>query len=532
MKKLPVYLSVILSLFFAENLYSQKFVNNIDEVRKNLIHLADDRMKGRETGSAEDRKSAEFIAETLSDYGFKPLVGENPLVPFNLTFYREVGYGSHLIAGNIKYIEWKDYKVLPQSPSFSLNGVCTYPSGNPEKHPNPVLIIKTSQDSIPLLAAMFKSRGISALLVNTGEPISDSRIGGTTALSIPVLQISDEVYSDLITKSGKYVDIKTVTNAVQGDSYNVLMSYGKEDAPLTVIVGAHFDHLGMGGAGSGSMKPKEMAVHNGADDNASGVAGAMEIGRLLSAYADSLGLRIIVGAFGAEERGLIGSRAAADTLNKLGTLPDLMINLDMVGRLSENKLQIGGVGTFAQAADIVKKANEGRDFVLTLINDGYGPSDHSSFYTVGVPVLYLTTGVHKQYHTPDDDIELINFDGIGSISEYVASVITIISSSEAPKYIKTESPPTMSRAAFKVTLGVIPDFTYEKGDGFRVGSVSDAKPADKAGMKAGDIIKKMNNKPVLNIYEYMAMLGELKKGEKLIVEIERDGDLIKLEIQL
>lgn len=280
------------------------------------------------------------------------------------------------------------------------------------------------------------------------------------------------------------------------------------------------------------MKPKEMAVHNGADDNASGVAGAMEIGRLLSAYADSLGLRIIVGAFGAEERGLIGSRAAADTLNKLGTLPDLMINLDMVGRLSENKLQIGGVGTFAQAADIVKKANEGRDFVLTLTNDGFGPSDHSSFYTVGVPVLYLTTGVHKQYHTPDDDIELINFDGIGSISEYVASVITIISSSEAPKYIKTESPPTMSRAAFKVTLGVIPDFTYEKGDGFRVGSVSDAKPADKAGMKAGDIIKKMNNKPVLNIYEYMAMLGELKKGEKLIVEIERDGDLIKLEIQL
>ncbi|GAB1373178.1 hypothetical protein MASR1M46_00580 [Bacteroidales bacterium] len=243
-------------------------------------------------------------------------------------------------------------------------------------------------------------------------------------------------------------------------------------------------------------------------------------------------MKIIVGAFGAEERGLIGSRAAADTLKKLGALPDLMINLDMIGRLSENKLQIGGTGTFAQASDFVERANSERGFVLTLTKDGYGPSDHSSFYTAGAPVLYFTTGVHKQYHTPDDDVELINFEGIGSISEYIASVISIISSSEVPKYIKTESPPSMSRTAFKVTFGVIPDFTYEKGDGFRVGSVSDGKPADKAGMKAGDTIKKMNGKPVSNVYEYMAMLGELKKGEILTVEIDREGEIIKLEIQL
>lgn len=532
MKKLPVYLSVILTLFFAKNIYSQKFNYNIEEIRKNLSHLADDGMRGRETGSPEDRKSAEYIAETLSGYGFKPLIGITPLVPFNVIFYREVGYGSHLSAESTKYIEWKDYRVLPQSPSTNINAVITSSPDNPKKYPTPVLVVKASPDSIPLLAALYKSQGISALLFNTGEPVSDSRRGGTTALSIPVLQISDEVYSDLLTKSGKYLDIKTVTNVVQGDSYNVLMSYGKEDAPLTVMVGAHFDHLGVGGASSGSMKPKELAIHNGADDNASGVAGAMEIGRILSAYADSLGMKIIVGAFGAEERGLIGSRAAADTLKKLGALPDLMINLDMIGRLSENKLQIGGTGTFAQASDFVERANSERGFVLTLTKDGYGPSDHSSFYTAGAPVLYFTTGVHKQYHTPDDDVELINFEGIGSISEYIASVISIISSSEVPKYIKTESPPSMSRTAFKVTLGVIPDFTYEKGDGFRVGSVSDGKPADKAGMKAGDTIKKMNGKPVSNVYEYMAMLGELKKGEILTVEIDREGEIIKLEIQL
>ncbi len=532
MKKLPVILSVLLTFFFVENLFSQSFVSDEKELKEILMYLADDNMRGRETGSREDKKAAKFIASKLISYGFTPLIGDNPLVPFNLLLYREVGFGSHLKVASKNYVEWRDFKVHPQSPSSFQKSRLVYSSDSTMQLEGSVVIIKTTSDSIPLKAASYKSKGVSAILVNTGESISDLRRGGTTVLSIPVIQISDDLYSNLKINSGEVVDFKTVSNTVEGTSYNVAMKYGKDNSPLTVMIGAHYDHLGMGGPSSGSMKPTELLVHNGADDNASGVAAALEIGRLLSAYADSLNIRVIVAAFGAEERGIIGSRIIADTLGKLNLLPNLMINLDMVGRLSDNKLQIGGVGTFNNATEIVNKTNEGSEFVLTLTKDGYGPSDHSSFYTAGVPVLYFTTGVHKQYHTPEDDVDFINFEGMGRISGYIASVVSNISNTGVPQYIKTDAPQTMSRASFKVTLGVIPDFTYEDGDGFRVGSVSDGKPAEKGGMVAGDIIKKMNEKSISNIYEYMAMLGELKKGDTLKVLVDRDGKLINLEIQL
>lgn len=532
MKKLTVYLSFVLAIFFANNLYSQNFTHNRGEIRETLTFLADDNMRGRGPGSLEDKESADYIASKLSEYGFKPIIGDSPLVPFNLLLYREIGFGSYLTIDGKRHVEWKDYKVHPQSPSANLSTILVFTSDSAGSLNNSAIVLKTTLDSIPFIAASLKSKGVSALIVNTGDKLTEERKGGTTALSIPVILITDETYSILKQSSRKTVDLKTVAYAVEGISYNVLMKYGRDDAPLDVMIGAHYDHLGMGGPSSGSMRPKEKAIHNGADDNASGVTAAVEAGRLLTKYADSLGINIIIAAFGAEERGLVGSQFIAHTLNKLKLLPNLMINLDMVGRLVESRLQIGGIGTFAEASDVVNKSNEKYNFTLSLVQDGYGPSDHASFYNEGVPVLYLTTGVHQQYHTPDDDIELINFEGLGIISEYIASVVSNISSKEVPKYIGTEAPPTMSQASLKVTLGVIPDFTYEKGDGFRVGAISSGKPAERGGMLTGDIIKKMNDRKISNIYEYMGMLGELSKGEILTLEIDRKGEIINLSIQL
>ena len=532
MKKLSVYLSFLLMFFFTGNLFSQTFNHSEKELKEVLTFLASDDLKGRAAGTREDKKSAKFISERLSSYGFTPLISNNPLTPFNLSLYREVGYGSYVKIDSKNLVEWRDFKIHPQSPNDSNTTNLFFETDTVQNFEGSALIIKASTDSIPILAAKYKAIGVKALLVYTSEIISKERRGGTTALSIPVILISEDVYSSIKSKSGVVVSYKTVSNLVEGTTYNVVMKYGKDDSPLTVLIGAHYDHLGMGGASSGSMRPTDNEVHNGADDNASGVATALETGRLLSQLSDSLGLKIIVAAFGAEERGIVGSRVLADTLSKLGQLPNLMINLDMVGRMSDSKLQIGGVGTFGNADEIVAKANEKSDFDLTLTKDGYGPSDHASFYTAGVPVLYFTTGVHKQYHTPEDDVDFINFEGMGRIAVYISSVVSGVSASGVPAYIKTEAPQTMSRASFKVTLGVIPDFTYENGDGFRVGSVSAGKPAEKGGMVAGDIIKKMNNKTISNIYEYMTMLGELKKGNVLHVEIDRDGKIINLEIQL
>ena len=205
----------------------------------------------------------------------------------------------------------------------------------------------------------------------------------------------------------------------------------------------------------------------------------------------------------------------------------------MVGRLSEERLQVGGVGTFLMADSIVNMSNSKFQFILSLTKDGYGPSDHASFYTAGVPVLYFTTGVHKQYHTPFDDVDLINFPGLAKVSDFVTTVVKYIAtSSKIPEYQKVAAPSSPGRASFKITLGLIPDFTYEKGDGFRVGSVTDGKPAQKGGMLTGDIITSINSKNVSNIYDYMARLGELKVGEKVEIKLMRDEKEITLHIEL
>ncbi|MDZ4058784.1 MAG: M28 family peptidase, partial [Bacteroidales bacterium] len=260
---------------------------------------------------------------------------------------------------------------------------------------------------------------------------------------------------------------------------------------------------------------------------------AIEAGRLLSSNGygcAQYGFAVV--AFGAEERGLIGSRILADTLSVLLKLPALMLNMDMVGRMNEMKLQAGGAGTFKGADSIINDVNRCFNLNMVITQEGYGPSDHASFYTKGVPVLYFTTGVHSQYHTPEDVFELINFDGIKVVTAFVSKLMSGVLNSELiPEYQKSEAP-SPSRRSFRVTLGVIPDFTYEKGDGFRVGSVTDGRAAQKAGMLEGDIITEMGSRKINNIYDYMSALGDLKPGERCEVTVVRSGDSIRLIVEL
>jgi hypothetical protein len=360
----------------------------------------------------------------------------------------------------------------------------------------------------------------------------------SSGVSIPVVCISKELASFIISGKNLICHIDSRVNIVKGRSFNVLAIKPGTDKKRYILAGAHYDHLGLGGKGSGSMYKNEGEIHNGADDNGSGVVSVIELGRILAARIDgdsgsdhSYG--IAIAAFGAEEIGLIGSRIVADTLTSLNLLPLLMINLDMVGRMNDKRVQAGGTGTFLGADSILTSVNKEYNLNLTLTKDGYGPSDHASFYTKGVPVLYFTTGVHKEYHTPFDDIDLIKFDGLKMITDFISDMVFNISKSGfVPVYQKSDAPVSNARRSFKVTLGVIPDFTYEKGDGFRVGSVTDGRPAQKAGMKEGDIIINMNSKKINNIYDYMTALGELKQGSKTQVVIKRDSQEIILQIEL
>lgn len=534
--KYKVVFTIVLIISYV-SLYSQVREADENEIRNNLVYLSDDKLKGREPGTKEDKTAAKFIALKLKAYGLRPLIGNDPLVSYQFTQFREKKGRSSIKIGKTTLREGKEFSVLPISPSADITGSLVFGENvNGEKGADlkgNVVVIESTTDSIPFKVTALRDKGAVAVLFYSNETLNLETKTDNRGISLPVAQISMQTVKKISAMQGERIRYKAVIQVVKGTSYNVVMHTGKQSSNESILIGAHYDHLGFGGKGSSSMSQGKKEIHNGADDNASGVAAAMEVGRLLEKNSADIKKDIIVVAFGGEERGLLGSKVVADTLKKLSLTPSVMINLDMVGRLSDNKLQVGGAGTFSQADSIIRESNRYFNFNLAVTREGNGPSDHSSFYSTDVPVLYFTTGVHKQYHTPQDDVELINFPGMVAEVNYIATIAKELASSPyRPEFIKTASPSSPARANFKVTLGLIPDFTYEAGDGFKVGPVTDGKPAQKGGMLSGDIITAINGRKISNIYEYMSRLGELKVGDVIQVDVRRDGQAMKLTIKL
>lgn len=294
-----------------------------------------------------------------------------------------------------------------------------------------------------------------------------------------------------------------------------------------LVIGAHHDHLGMGGPGSGSRQPDTLAVHNGADDNASGVAGVIELAQKLSANRQFLKRPVILVAFAAEEMGLIGSKEFVKhppvPLSKIIA----MINMDMIGRFNTetNTISIGGTGTSIESDTIISLLGQNRKFKIGRSPDGYGPSDHASFYSENIPVFYFTSGAHEQYHTPADDANLINYEGETAILSMVYDLAVELASRQQVLTFREAGTKQGVRYGrnLKVTLGIVPDMVSSENDGLGVDGVRKGGPAEKAGIKKGDKIVSLDGAEVTNIYDYMARLGSLKPGQITTVEIVREG---------
>jgi Zn-dependent M28 family amino/carboxypeptidase len=304
-----------------------------------------------------------------------------------------------------------------------------------------------------------------------------------------------------------------------------------------VVIGAHFDHLGMGGLGSGSRKADTAAIHFGADDNASGVAMALELAEKLAANPKSHKRSIVVALFSGEEMGLLGSKKFAENpaidLKKVNA----MVNLDMVGRLTDStKLQIGGVGTAEPLRKIITAMCDTLVLKLFLSEEGYGPSDHASFYSKDIPVLFMTSGAHMDYHTPADSWDKINYNGMAKISDLAYQIISEAANMDSKLIFKEAGPKMASGRGISrrkgVTLGIMPDFAGNTKNGLRADLITPGRPAAVGGMKKGDIITSINGKPVNNIQDYMYRMGQLKHGETISVEVLRNGKTEVLLIQL
>ena len=372
--------------------------------------------------------------------------------------------------------------------------------------------------------------------------------------------IGDTLASEFITQKLRQLKLKPVVKGKKDKGFYHDFTYGKTEQRTThnilavlpgkdkklrteyIVVGSHYDHLGLGGQGSGSRRPDTLGVHPGADDNASGDAVVLELAKYLKKTGSPRS--IIFAFFGAEEQGLVGSKFFLDWLKKEDSqrinLPAnqngivAMVNLDMVGRMRDHALSVSGTGTSSGFKALAEQVAEEQNLHITCVPDGYGPSDQASFVAAEIPVLFLTTGGHMEYHTPADVPSTLNYDGMQQTLEYTQELIARLAAMpNTPDYINVPSTQTMKHAKFKVTLGLMPDVMGASTiPGLRADIVVAGKPAHNAGIRSGDIIQEIDGKPVKDIQEYMQRLSELTAGTTIPVKVLRDQETIVFQVHL
>lgn len=448
--------------------------------------------------------------------------------------------------------------------------------GTPESG-NPHSLFAKFED-IRVKAKIAHDKGAKALLVIAGEPkLEDDGLAklkfdqtlGDTAVPAAVIArpvgamlLGDKSEAELandekfiamrkdaagkvsVSLSGRpraTAEIKVDLVKKPAEAYNVIGILPGNDPALkneAIVIGAHYDHLGHGG--TSSLAPNSTDIHHGADDNASGTSAIIEIARQAVKRKDNKRTLIFM-AFSGEEEGLIGSKFYVN--NPVFPIANTvaMINLDMVGRLRDDKLSVGGMGTATEWNELIKRRNEiyfdtengygvGKKFNLQLNDDGFGPSDHSSFYGKKIPVLFFFTGSHEDYHKPSDTPEKINYDGVKDIVYYVSDVLrNIDQAAQKPTYTVAKTTPMGGGRGFTISLGTVPSYT-ESTDGMLLDGVRDGSPAAKAGLKPGDKIVKLAGKDIRNVSDYTFVLGEMKAGEEYEVVVMRGTERLTMKI--
>ncbi|MDP4281451.1 MAG: M28 family peptidase [Bacteroidota bacterium] len=590
--------SIITTLFVFISLvgYGQeKSGISAEKLKNEVSFLASDSLKGRKPGTKEANAAASFIHDRFQSAGLRFIcdsgyqyfeivtdvsLGQNNSLSF-LNFHGTVtkdytplafstpgevnapvvfaGYGFDIDLDSLK---WKDYENIDVKGKWTMIF-----SGDPEMDNNESRFIPFSELRGKILTA--KDHGAAGVLVVSpkGYEKSDKLLGlhsenNDVTSGIPVLNLKRSVADSLLMISHYSVDsLETLLNSrrkpfsfetnVKLYSVNeVIMKKAltanvvgvlEGNDPLLkneyIVVGGHYDHLGFGGPGSGSRMPDTLAIHNGADDNASGTAMVMELAGKLASEKQELRRSLLFISFSGEEMGLLGSKYFMEHCPVPVSHIKAMFNFDMVGRFNKEKnaISISGTGTSAESDSILRKYETGLPFQVTHSAEGYGPSDHASFYASNIPVFFFTTGVHTDYHTPFDKADKLDYEAEKIIGDFSARVILDIDRMNHPlSFRESGKKESIGRGGrrLKVTLGIMPDFAGTEKKGLRVDGVTKNGPADKGGILKGDIIISLNGMSVGNIYEYMSRLGKLKPGQIISVEVLRNESHEVLIIQL
>lgn len=564
------------------------------ELERHIHYLASDEMAGRRTGEKGSEDAALYIRNQFKKAGCS-LVEGNGFQYFDVTTNIEMGVDNYLAFNGNSY--QFDKHFVPYS--FSVKGELTASvvfAGYGLTVLNDsirwddyqgldidgkwVLLLRGLPDvkkSVSYLGPFARERDKVIHARDLGAAgvlfVSPSRLAGRDELvslsydknesnaGIPVIHIKREVANDLLAHDNTSIEVlednildkrspwgMNLSTEVSGSADVHLVKVRAQNVigmikgcdPLLqneyVVIGAHYDHLGMGGPGSGSRMPDTLKVHNGADDNASGVAALLELAQYLNSHRKEMKRSVILVAFSAEEMGLLGSRHFATHPPVPKSQIKAMINMDMVGRLKEKEgvLLIGGTGTAVENESILNTIGTDREFSVRYSSEGYGASDHAAFYAEDIPVFFFTTSAHEDYHTPFDDIDKINYQGEVAVIDMVADLSMHLVNMEQALTFQEAGPRQRVGMGkrFKVTLGIMPDFAGVEKRGLRVDMVRKDGPAYFGGLLKDDIITAIDGRTVKDIYDYMYRLKSLEEGQTITVDVIREGDNMVLLIQL
>lgn len=539
MNKIIHCFTILAVIFFGLNVPAQESTLERN-LKKHISFLADDKLEGRRAGTVGEQKAMVYIAGQFKKSGLRPKGVKEYLQPFEINEGKRMGDGAYLQIGDKKLISGQDYFMLPYSGTRTFDFIYTNQSTTKNHLFVSIDSILTQANSNPhfdATEALYKKaldaeqNGASAIFFYNSTNQDDLRFNKrdkSAPLKIPVVYLNGNTYKHYVDLVGqtKIKGKAEIVNDIR-TGHNVV-GYIDNKAKHTVILGAHFDHLGYGEDGNSMLRTGEQLIHNGADDNASGTAALIELASLLkkSNFKNNNYLFI---AFSGEELGLYGSKYFVENptidLNKV----NYMINMDMVGRLNDSTktLTIGGYGTSPSWSQVIKE-NSKNGFSIKIDSSGSGPSDHTSFYRKDIPVLFYFTGLHHDYHKPSDDYDKINYKGEALIIQNIYDVVKQLNNSPKLAFLKTREV-QVSTTSFKVTMGIMPDYTFS-GEGVKADGVTDGRPAAKAGIKGGDIVLGLGDYPIHDMESYMKALNKFKKGDTTTVKFKRGDEIMKAEI--
>ena len=531
--------------------------------RAHVRFLADDRLEGREVGTNGAHCAGDYIAAQFSALELEPAGSQGSYFQtFSIRKGAELGPQNRLVISGRTYGVGTDWVPAGYSASANINREIVYGGhllDNPEDPGDEfasldisgkIVVVEWGDPDAPhgisvrgdphYKATVAAGRDASGIIVlapeGMGRPSLEDETRATLSIPVGIVNgaIAETVREALI--GGGNAQLHTDVQATTADARNVvalLPGSNPERMRETVVIGAHYDHLGHGG--EGSLAPESTEVHNGADDNASGTAAVIEAARALAA-GPPLERSVLFIAFTGEEKGLWGSAHFVREPTVELERAVAMLNLDMVGRVVDDQLTILGFGTAAEWDEIVDMAAGEMSDPLSIAKspDGFGPSDHSSFYGEGIPVLHFLSNLHEDYHRPSDDFDKINYEGLERVIELTVDILIKLAGNGSDLVALTpleqDRPPPPGQASSSTSgygpyLGSIPDMT-PRDFGLRLTGVREGSPADEAGLRGGDVVVEFDGNEITDIYAYTYALQARSPGDEVSIVVERDGERV------